>query len=107
MDILTFNEFINESKNNFGPKTKKFTDKIKDWEWFSEIKDTDEFPMGKEWEDGIKDLRISKAEAIVSFFDATGSAKEVKDAAKDAGLKFKEVKSSDGFSDGIVFSGKQ
>jgi hypothetical protein len=104
--LVSMNEsFLNEASTALGPKTKRFDNIIDEWDWFTDANGGEE-NLPKEWGSAIKSLNIDAKEAIVCFFDAVGSAEDVRDAANKAGLKFTEVDSDNG-SSGIVFSAKQ
>lgn len=113
LNASLFNEVISSSINegieSFGRKTKKFIDKIVEYDLFTDA-NSGEDTLPNEYQKALKTLNIKANDAIICFFDAVGDAREVRDEATKAGLKFVEVlgdEDDDIGSGGIVFSYKQ
>jgi len=106
--LHTFESFVNEAARTLGSKAKKFTSKIKEYDFFSSAVKKEEDNLPDEWYAALKNLGIKSEDAVVCFFDAVGDRNKVLDSAKLAGLKYVEVEDGeDGGSGGIVFSAKQ
>lgn len=114
--LWTINEsFLSEGNQSMGNLAKKMTTPgitgVGEWDTFIDAvkkeKDNGE-DLPKEWYNALKTLKIKPEEAVVIFFDAVGSQKDVEYKANRLNLKYVVVEdTNDGGSGGIVFSAKQ
>jgi hypothetical protein len=102
--IKTFESFVNEANTSMGAKSKRFTDSVEAWDYFTDAEDA---VAADEYQAALKTLNIKADDAIVCFSGANSDWNQLIDAAKKSGIKYAEVDDSANNEMAIVFTAKQ
>lgn len=100
---------VNEinSRDTLGPKAKKFTTMIGEWDYFTDAEGKESGKMPDEYYVPLKTLNIKADDAIVCFSGAVGSWDKILRAAKQSGINYVEVDDTETGDMAIVFTAKQ
>lgn len=112
-NIPTFEDFLNESVWNPGPKAKKFESLVKRANIDSFVtrnKEEQEFfshPLAKEYHDALKKLNIKEADAAICQESENLAWEDIEDALSKTGLKHEKFIDKSWHGRGIIYNTNQ